>query len=216
MRAAAVAAGCWIGTADCTGSAELRGAALYHADRCAGRAALAAAHAAAREATGTTTQHAYSISHTGGRGMALVGRSNDRLGIDLVRVARVTARHAQAIVSPEEWRALGSSDVRLRPALAWALKEAAAKATGAPERWFPDGLRILRGGSGRIEVSLVAHPALTFEADWHLDGPLLCAWVIRRGGPPTVCCLTTSFIHAAARAGLCLGNRATRQSVTTR
>ncbi len=180
MGARAVADGRWIGTADCTGSDNLRGAALHCADRRAGRTALAAALAAAREATGAMTAHAYSISHTGGRGAAIVGRPDDCLGIDLVRLARVSARHAFAIVSAGEWGALGPYDAALRPALAWALKEAAAKATGAPARWFPDGLRIQRSESGGLEVSVVADPTLTFDVDWRVGGALLCAWVVRR------------------------------------
>ncbi len=126
------------------------------------------------------TAHAYSISHTGGRGAAIVGRPDDCLGIDLVRLARVSARHAFAILSAGEWGALGPYDAALRPALVWALKEAAAKATGAPARWFPDGLRIQRSESGRLEVSVVADPTLTFDVDWRVDGPLLCTWVVRR------------------------------------
>jgi 4'-phosphopantetheinyl transferase EntD len=126
------------------------------------------------------TAHAYSISHTGGRGAAIVGRPDDCLGIDLVRLARVNARHACAILSAGEWRTLGPYDAALRPALAWALKEAGAKATGAPARWFPDGMRIQRSDAGGLEVSLVADPSLTFDVHWRVDGPLLCAWVVRR------------------------------------
>jgi phosphopantetheinyl transferase len=126
------------------------------------------------------TEHAYSISHTGGRGAAIVGGPDDCLGIDLVRLARVSARHAFAILSAGEWGALGPYDAALRPALAWALKEAAAKATGAPGRWFPDGMRIQRSESSRLEVAVDAGPTLIFDADWRVDGPLLCTWVVRR------------------------------------
>ncbi|UCC73828.1 MAG: hypothetical protein JSV86_04510 [Gemmatimonadota bacterium] len=44
----------------------------------------------------------------------------------------MSRRHAEAILESSEWRAL-STWLRIRPALGWALKEAAAKATREPE-----------------------------------------------------------------------------------
>jgi hypothetical protein len=180
VGASPVAGGRWLGTANYAGSDVLRGAALRRTDVRAGRAALAVALAAARERTDELGGYAYSISHTGGRGAAVVGPLGDCLGIDLVPLTRVAPRHAVAILSKGEWEALGQYDAALRPALAWALKEAAAKATGAPARWFPDGLRIERSDSSHLAVSLTADPTLMFDADWRVDGQLLCAWVVRR------------------------------------
>jgi hypothetical protein len=188
VDARAVAGGRWLATADYCGSDILRGAALRRADVGAGRAALAAALAAARGASGVMGEYTYSISHTEARGAAVVGPRDDWLGIDLVPLARVSARHAFAIVSAREWRQLGCHDAALRPALAWSLKEAAAKATAAPARWFPDGLRIQRTDSGRLAVTLVVDPGVIFDADWCVDGLFLCTWVFRRRAhaPPSV------------------------------
>jgi phosphopantetheinyl transferase (holo-ACP synthase) len=180
VGARAVGGGHWLGTADYAGSVVLRGAELRRADVRAGQEALAEALAAAHEATGVVGEFSYSISHTGGRGAALVGPLDDLLGIDLVPLARVSARHAFAILSPEEWQAIGRYGAALQPALAWALKEAAAKATSMPARWFPDGLRIEWSASGRLVVTVAANPKVTFDADWRVDGQLLCTWVVRR------------------------------------
>lgn len=97
------------------------------------------------------------------------------LGVDLVPIDRVGERHAAGIVTPAEWAAL-ERYAAIRPALAWALKEAAAKATGEPLRHFPDLLRI-ELESCSLVVRVVAEPEVCFVADWVRYGQLLCAWV---------------------------------------
>jgi phosphopantetheinyl transferase (holo-ACP synthase) len=98
------------------------------------------------------------------------------LGVDLVAVERITLRHARAILDPREWHALpvGSG---MRPALAWGLKEAAAKALGHPGRCFPAGLRITRTSQG-LGVIGQGDPGSVVFGHWERMGHLLCVWVL--------------------------------------
>jgi phosphopantetheinyl transferase (holo-ACP synthase) len=98
------------------------------------------------------------------------------LGVDLVAVQRITLRHARAILDLREWNALpvGSG---MRPALAWGLKEAAAKAMGDPGRCFPAGLRITRTSLG-LGVIGREDPGSVVFAHWERMGHLLCVWVL--------------------------------------
>jgi hypothetical protein len=116
--------------------------------------------------------YAVSRSHTQGRGAALVAPTGVRLGVDLVLPDRVSERHATAILCRAEWEALASEGA-LRPALAWGLKEAAAKATGEPARDFPGGVRIERGAVGIV----VRGAGRCLTAGWLRLGGVLCIWV---------------------------------------
>jgi hypothetical protein len=98
-----------------------------------------------------------------------------RVGLDLVEVDRVRRRHAEAILSGEEWEMLAPF-AAARPALAWALKEAAAKAAGDPLRCFPDGIRIAAGGWGFL-LSVVGSGRLEFTWGWGLTRQFLYAWL---------------------------------------
>jgi hypothetical protein len=118
---------------------------------------------------------ATSRSHTRGLGAAVAAPAGVAVGVDLVEVARVGRRHADAILSGEEWGALAPWSA-VRPALAWALKEAAAKATGEPMRCFPLGLRIAAGDGG-ITVEVVGSGSPRFTTGWGLLGGFLYAWV---------------------------------------
>jgi len=115
-----------------------------------------------------------SRSHTLGVGAAIVAPAGRRLGIDLVAIARVDERHARAVLQDREWAVLAFAG-GVRPALAWALKEAAAKASGDAMRWFPhgivvgfatEGLCVGIGGDGR-----------PLRAGWRVFGDYLCAWI---------------------------------------
>jgi len=136
------------------------------------RAAASAERVARRAAGLGVTDCTISRSHTQGVGAAAVGLAGSRIGVDLVTVHRVTVRHAASILCPAEWAAL-KSESAIRPALAWAIKEAAAKATGDPHRYFPDGLLIERGPGG---ISVWA-AELRFLVGWRRFGSLLCVWV---------------------------------------
>ena len=139
--------------------------------------AAASAERVARRASGLgVTDCTISRSHTQGVGAAAVGPSGVRLGVDLVSIHRVGERHAASILCPAEWAAL-ESESAIRPALAWAIKEAAAKATRNPHRWFPDGLMIERG-PGAIVVWAAE---CRFLVDWIRFGSLLCVWVREEG-----------------------------------
>jgi len=105
-----------------------------------------------------------------------VGPSGVRLGVDLVSINRVGERHAASILCPAEWAAL-ESESAIRPALAWAIKEAAAKATGDPHRCFPDGLMIEREPGGIV----VWAAECRFLVGWRRFGSLLCVWVREDG-----------------------------------
>jgi hypothetical protein len=99
--------------------------------------------------------------------------------VDLVETARVSSRHAHAVLNGEEWELLAPY-AGIRPALAWALKEASAKASGDPLRCFPHGLRILAYPTG-LYVRLVAGGSQGFIAGWGLFGGFLYAWVRGKG-----------------------------------
>jgi len=118
---------------------------------------------------------AISRSHTRGVAAAVAAPVGIRVGVDLVAVDRVRRRHAEAILSGEEWEALAPYAM-VRPALAWALKEAAAKAAGDPLRCFPHRLRIEAGPRG-LTLTAAESVALEFAAGWGLFDRFLYAWV---------------------------------------
>jgi hypothetical protein len=97
------------------------------------------------------------------------------VGVDLVPVERVGSRHAGAILGCEEWEALAPYPA-VRPALAWALKEAAAKAMGDPLRRFPHGIRI-EAGSGGVILTALESETIEFAAGWGMFDGFLYAWV---------------------------------------
>jgi phosphopantetheinyl transferase (holo-ACP synthase) len=146
----------------------------------ADREAADRAVAAVLEASGLGRDAcATSRSHTCGLAVAVAAPAGITVGVDLVEVARVSRRHAHAILSSEEWEAL-EQDAAERPALGWALKEAAAKACGDPSRCFPLGLRIIAGVHG-YTVEALGSGAPRFTAGWGRFDGFLYAWV--RGGP---------------------------------
>ena len=108
----------------------------------------------------------------GGRSAGGVGLSPGRRH---VAVDRVAPRDAEAILSGEEWNALAPfADVR--PALAWALKEAAAKAVGDPLGCFLHGLRIAVDARG-LSLTAIEFGALECAAGWGRFDGFLYAWV---------------------------------------
>jgi hypothetical protein len=117
-----------------------------------------------------------SRAHTEAWGAALVGPRETGLGVDLVAPERFALRHAREILDPDEWGAL-PLNYPDRPALAWGLKEAAAKAFGEPGRRFPAGLRIVRGTLG-VEVVAKQEARSSLLGRWERIGPLLCVWVL--------------------------------------
>jgi phosphopantetheinyl transferase len=141
-------------------------------DRRAADHALATARLASRFGR---QECAVSRAHSRGVGAAIVAPPCIRVGVDLVLIERVTERHATVVVSETEWDAL-SSYGSLRPALAWTLKEAAAKAEGDPRACFPHRL-VIQVANGRISVNRL-ETRRAYEVGWEaLDG-LLCAWVL--------------------------------------
>jgi hypothetical protein len=144
-------------------------------DRRVSAEAEGAAVAAAGLAAGA---YAVSRSHSLGLGAAAVAPVGVRVGVDLVWIDRVTPRHAAAVLLPAEQEALAPEGA-VDSALGWALKEAGAKAAGAPERLFPYGVIIERGPQG-LGVRAVGR---WFTAGWLTFGGVLCAWV-REGGMP--------------------------------
>jgi hypothetical protein len=106
--------------------------------------------------------------------VAVAAPAGVAVGADLVAVDRVGARHAAAVTVGDEWKVL-ESYASVRPALAWAVKEASAKATGEPLRCFPHGLRIEAGPAGLMVREVGGGRG--FVADWGLFGGFLYAWV---------------------------------------
>jgi hypothetical protein len=144
------------------------GAARWRRDREAGRRAVAAVV----EASGGRDRGcATSRAHTWGIAAAVAAPAGTPVGVDLVRADRVSVRHAETLLADEEWAALAPYGTLLPP-LAWALKEAAAKASGDPLTCFPHGLRIERGPCG-----LVVLGRLRLVAGWGLFGRFLYGWV---------------------------------------
>ena len=113
-----------------------------------------------------------SRSHTRGVGAAVAAPLGWRVGVDLVVMDRVGARHADALLGEQE-RSVLEGYGKLGPALAWALKEAAAKASGDPTRRFPLGLGIEMAAGGLI----VRAGGMELAARWEVFGELLCGWV---------------------------------------
>jgi hypothetical protein len=141
------------------------------------RKAAARAEQAALSASGLGAKmYVVSRSHTQGIGAAVVARVGVRPGVDLVPIDRVSERHAAGMLCPAEWAGLEPHS-RIRPALAWGIKEAAAKATGEPLKYFPDGLLIDTGPLG-IVVRFLAEPRTYFVPQWAQFGNLLCIWVL--------------------------------------
>jgi hypothetical protein len=103
-----------------------------------------------------------------------VAPAGRRLGIDLVAVARVGERHARAVLKDEEWVVLAFAGA-VRPALAWALKEAGAKASGDVMRRFPHGIVVGFDTEGLCVGTGGDQPPL--RAGWRVFGDYLCAWI---------------------------------------
>lgn len=115
-----------------------------------------------------------SRSHTFGVGAAIVAPAGRRLGIDLVAVARVDERHARAVLQDREWAVLAFAG-GVRPALAWALKEAGAKASGDASRWFAHGIVV--GFATEGLCVRIGGGGLLLHAGCRVFGDYLCAWV---------------------------------------
>ncbi len=171
-----VAADTWLGLARSAPGAPMVPRQRHLVDQ----QAAARAERAARAASGLGQDH-YSVSrsHTQGMGAAVVAPADARLGVDLGSIARVRDRHATAILNPTEWTAL-EPHARIRPALGWGLKEAAAKASGEPLRHFPDGL-LIEAEADVVRVRVADQPELCFLARWIRFGDLLCVWVRQAG-----------------------------------
>ncbi|HEY7636500.1 MAG TPA: 4'-phosphopantetheinyl transferase superfamily protein [Gemmatimonadales bacterium] len=168
-----VAPGVWLGFARCPPAGHgIAPARLWARDReAADRAVTAVLNASGYRRGDCVT----SRSHTRGVGAAIVAPANARVGIDLVDMIRVNRRHAEAILNSEEWEVLAPY-AAVRPALAWALKEAAAKALGNPLQYFPHGLRIALGTCGYTRT-IVEGATMEFAAAWGLLDGFLYAWV---------------------------------------
>jgi phosphopantetheinyl transferase (holo-ACP synthase) len=172
MTCREVAQDVWLGFARCPGAGARVSGQRWSCDREAADRAVAAVLEASgyrRDACAT------SRSHTRGVAVAVAAPAGVRVGVDLVELDRVGRRHAGAILSGEEWEAL-APHAAVRPALAWALKEAAAKAVGDPLRCFPQGLRIAAGAGG-LTLTALESEALELAAGWGLFERFLYAWV---------------------------------------
>jgi len=168
-----VADGVWLTVYRSLAIVRLHGPERRQADRAAAERAWNLAAAAA----GLSPQNAAgSRAHTEGSGAALVGPAGTKMGVDLVPLRRVTARHAQAMLDVQEWDAMEGLG-GIGAALAWGLKEAAAKAFGDPGRRFPAGLRIA-GGTNGFTVATRGESSSCVLGRWESIGSLLCVWVL--------------------------------------
>jgi len=185
-----------VSTAD--GATRLAGRARRVADeRASHRARVAALASLALRAR----QASISISHTEGSAAALAGVAKRMFGVDLVRISRIAPRHSRAILSHSDRYAYGAMPPRYRDALAWALKEAAAKATGTAQHFFPDRVQLIANPlTRRLRVRLADSLRMTFDANWFVLGDLLCATVVSAASSPAL----------ASRARQGLGRLSTR------
>lgn len=141
------------------------------------RAAAARAESVARLALRLAPEAgSASRAHTDGIGAALVAPATVRLGVDLVRSDRVRWRHSAGILRRQEWDAVAPYGPACH-ALGWALKEAAAKASGNPLRYFPEGL-VIEAVPGGLAVRLLGMPTRPLATGWLGFGDLVCAWVL--------------------------------------
>jgi len=170
-----VAAGVWLGRHLPAAPGRASGPWRLSADRRGALRALAGALAALPP--GFAEDVAVSLSHSEGVGVALVAACGRRLGVDVVRVARVGERHARAILTTRE-RARLRGDARFPPAAAWALKEAAAKATGAPAWHFPERLLIRSADPRASVVDVLGSQRRQLVGGWSARAGFLCAWLI--------------------------------------
>jgi hypothetical protein len=152
------------------------------ADRRAARVARTLALRAAGLPRGAA---ALSLAHSAGGGAAAVAPRVRPVGVDLIPLARVGERHARAILDAEEYALLFGRRPAVAPALAWALKEATAKATGVQSSCFPLGVRV-RGcsepGGMAPDVAVVEVSGASggvFLAGWVVENDFLCAWAVR-------------------------------------
>jgi phosphopantetheinyl transferase (holo-ACP synthase) len=145
------------------------------ADEAAAAVARGLVHAAAPTAGAPNT---VSISHTEGSAAALAWPERRMVGVDLIVTRRVTRRHANAILSTEDWSVLASVPPDLRAPVAWALKEATAKATGAAQKFFPNGIHLF-ASKGRGSPGTRCQ-GQRFDGDWFVLGLFICATVIAR------------------------------------
>jgi phosphopantetheinyl transferase (holo-ACP synthase) len=171
-----------VSTAD--GVTRLAGRARRKADE---RAAHRARVAALASLGPRARQASISISHTEGSAAALAGVGERMFGVDLVRISRLAPRHSRAILSPSDRDAYDAMPPRYRDALTWALKEAAAKATGAAQHFFPDRVQLMANPrTPRLRVGLADSLHTIFDADWFLVGNLLCATVVSAARSPAL------------------------------
>jgi phosphopantetheinyl transferase len=148
-------------------------------DRAAADRAAAARRAGLRAAPNRSpdardAQWAMSLSHTRGVGAAVVAPAGHRLGVDRVAVARVGERHARAVLRDQKWALLAFAS-EVRPALAWALKEAAAKASGDGMRCFPHGIVVGCAAEGLCVRTVEGGTPL--RAGWKVLRNHVCAWI---------------------------------------
>jgi phosphopantetheinyl transferase (holo-ACP synthase) len=173
MKCRQVAADVWLGFARCLAppGASARGQRWARAREAADRAVAVVLEASGYHRNACVT----SRSHTRGFAAAVVAPAGVLVGVDLVPVDRVGSRHAGAILGGEEWEALAPYPT-VRPALAWALKESAAKAMGDPLRRFPHGIRI-DAASGGVTLTALESETIEFAAGWGMFDGFLYAWV---------------------------------------
>ena len=98
-------------------------------DEAAGSAAARAARSALLDRFGLESGFTCSHAHSEGRAVAIASMRPGRIGVDLVRVSRVTVRALAAIATSSEATILSRLG-SLAPAAAWAIKEASVKAFG--------------------------------------------------------------------------------------
>ena len=130
----------------------------------------------------TNGPRSISVSQNEGSAAVLACAGHRMIGVDLVMAERVTRTHAHEILSRADWNALASVPRGLRAPVAWALKEATAKATGAAGKHFSSGIHLLANGARRSPGAHWGNHS--FEGDWFVVGQFICATVIGTPDPP--------------------------------
>lgn len=169
LDAFSVAPGVWLGRYHPHGNRSLP----PHDRRIADRRAAGLALEAALGFAGLDQDSAgSSLSHSEGVGAALIGPRHCGLGVDVVRIGRVTRRHTEAVLTPRE------AGILLGPDHLWAIKEAASKATGDALAYFPSGIQIVNSHADQLRIRTTRGPLRTYSAEWREIDEFLYAWVV--------------------------------------
>jgi 4'-phosphopantetheinyl transferase EntD len=121
-----------------------------------------------------------SISHSAGAGAAIVAPAPWTVGVDIMPLGRVGARHATAILAAEEVDLLRGIPPSLAPTVAWTIKEAAAKASARADSLSLTDFRIRTCSvDGEAVVQVADETGERIAGGWGMECAFVYAWGVR-------------------------------------